>query len=102
MLDRRKIVFTDILFDQKSEYGRRSAEGGKLDFLNKLKGVLGVKLFVIVSNDYGAAYPLTVDFTPSKLCPTGIGHSKMVLTLFGVLPIFSGKNMSYGICKIMQ
>ena len=93
VFDGGKVIGRDILLQHEAVHGGRRAEGREVVVLHDLQKLGGYELVHVVGEDRGTGNPLTVDFTPAKFCPTGVGYTHMEFVFLHLLPVFGGEDV---------
>jgi N utilization substance protein B len=97
-----EVVLGKILSDKESVHRRRSAEAGDSALGEERHDLCGIKAVKIVDHNCTLVEPLTVDFSPESLRPTGIGDGKVQTVRFDTLPPAGGDDVSKRVGKAMD
>ena len=90
----RQVVLCQVFVNQEPEDGRRRTERGDMVFLDFFQNSCRGKLLVVVDEDIGSGNPLSVEFSPYRFSPAGIGNGEVKTVLVQVVPKTTGNDMT--------
>ena len=86
VLQRREVVFGEILADQEAVDRRRRAQRRDAVLLDLAQHVRGRELLVVVDEQAGPGQPLPVEFAPRGLGPPRVGDRQVQAAFVEVVP----------------
>ena len=89
-----EVILREIFLNHEAIDGRRGTERGDVILLNLAHDLIRRKLLVIEDEDGGSGKPLSVEFAPYSLAPTGIGYGKVDGVLVEIVPIYTRGQMT--------
>lgn len=102
VLQTRQVVLRQVFVDEEAEDGGRRAKRGDVIVLNLLQDVGGRELLVIVDEDVGSGYPLSVQFAPYGLAPAGVGDGEVQAVGLQVVPDVARHDVSQRVGEVVS
>ena len=92
-----EIIFGKIFSDEEAVHGRRSAEAGDSALGKERHDLGGVEAVEVIDHDGALIEPLTVNFSPEGLCPSGIADGEMQTVRIDTLPPAGSDDVTEGV-----
>ena len=72
-----QVIFGDILTDEEAVDGGWCTEGGDVILLHLSQHTVGSKFLMVVDEDGRSGEPLSIEFSPDGLAPSGVSHREV-------------------------
>ena len=96
-----EVELRQVFVDEEAEDGGRRAERRDVVVLYHLQDMRRGELLVVVDEDRGAGYPLSVQLAPDGFAPAGIGDGEVQAVLVQVVPEAARDDVSEGVGEVV-